>query len=138
MAGAQPPWSLKMTVPMELGISTVDIDRMLKYYTEVLGLKLVADVKTPPEMSTRAGATPYGYRIVRLQTPYGERIKLVQAGKPPKLNEVPNYVCERQGFVYLTFIIADLDGVMKRLKEHGVKLLSGGEKVEVRPGVFAI
>jgi lactoylglutathione lyase len=110
MAGAQPPWSLKMTVPMELGISTVDIDRMLKYYTEVLGLKLVADVKTPPEMSTRAGATPYGYRIVRLQTPYGERIKLVQAGKPPKLNEVPNYVCERQGFAYLTFIIADLDG----------------------------
>jgi lactoylglutathione lyase len=138
MAGAQSSWSLKMTVPLELAISTVDIDRMLKYYTEVLGLKLVADVKTASEMSSRTGSTPYGYRIVRLQTPYGERIKLVQAGKPPKLNEVPNYVCERQGFVYLTFIIADLDGVMKRLKEHGVKLLSGGEKVEVRPGVFAI
>ncbi|MGD0627382.1 MAG: VOC family protein [Thermodesulfobacteriota bacterium] len=137
-AGAQPSWSLKMTVPMELSISTVDIDRMLKYYTEVLGLKLVADVKAGPEMSIRTGATPHGYRIVRLQTPYGERIKLVQAGKPPKLNEVPNYVCERQGFASLTFVIADLDGVIKRLKEHGVKLLSGGEKVEVRPGVFAI
>ena len=67
-----------------------------------------------------------------------KEIKLVQAGKPPKRNEVPNYVCERQGFASLTFVIADLDGVIKRLKEHGVKLLSGGEKVEVRPGVFMI
>ena len=138
MAGAESSWSLKMTVPLEFGISTVDMDRMIKFYTEVLGLKLVADVKVPPEMSTRTGATPHGYRIVRLQTPYGERIKLVQAGKPPKLSEVPNYVQERQGFAYLTFVIADLDGVIKRLKEHGVKLLSGGEKVEVRSGVFAI
>ena len=92
MAGAESSWSLKMTVPLEFGISTVDMDRMIKFYTEVLGLKLVADVKVPPEMSIRTGVTPHGYRIVRLQTPYGERIKLVQAGKPPKLNEVPSYV----------------------------------------------
>ena len=83
-AGAQPSWSLKMTVPMELSISTVDIDRMLKYYTEVLGLKLVADVKAGPEMSTRTGATPHGYRIVRLQTPYGERNQVGAGGKAAK------------------------------------------------------
>ena len=84
------------------------------------------------EMSRRTGATPDGYRIVRLQTPYGERIKLVQAGSPPKQAEPPASVFGRQGFAYLTFVIADLDGMIKRLKDHRVKLLSDGEKVEVR------
>jgi len=131
-------WQLKMTVPLEFGISTVDIDRMIKFYTEILGLKLVADNYVSPEMSSRTGATPHGYRIVRLQTPYGERIKLVQAGLPPKQEEPPSYVYERQGFAYLTFIIADLDGMIHRLRDNGVKLLSGGEKIEVRPGVYTI
>ena len=137
-ASAQQAWSLKMVVPLEPGIVCIDIDRMLKFYVGVLGLKLVADARTTPEMSKRFGATPYGYRIVRLQTPYGERIKLVQPNEqPPKQNPVPEWVYERQGFAYLTFVIADMKGVVTRLKEHGVKLLSD-EPVEVRKGVFAL
>lgn len=137
-AKAQQSWSLKMTVPLEPGIVCNDIDRMLKFYVGVLGLKLVADAKTTPELSTRFGATPYGYRIVRLQTPYGERIKLVQPNQdPPKPNPVPKWVYERHGFAYLTFVIADMKEVVKRLKENGVKLLVD-DPVEVRPGVFAL
>jgi lactoylglutathione lyase len=131
-------FSLKMTVPLEPGIVCIDIDRMLKFYVDVLGLKLVADAKTTPELSKKFGATPYGYRIVRLQTPYGERIKLVQPNEqPPKQNPVPRWVYERQGITYLTFVIADMKAVVKRLKEHGVKL-HVDEPVEVRPGVFAL
>jgi lactoylglutathione lyase len=136
-ANAQQSWSLKMAVPLEPGIVCIDIDRMLEFYTGVLGLKLVSDAETTPEMSKRSGATPYGYRIVRLQTPYGERIKFVQPVKPPKQNPVPEWVYERQGFAYLTFVIADMKGVIKRLKERGVKLLSD-EPVEVRKGVFVL
>ena len=58
-----------------------NIEAMLQFYTGVLGLKLVGDAKTTPELSARFGATPHGYRIVRLQTPYGERIKLVQPNR---------------------------------------------------------
>jgi len=115
----------------------IDIDRMLDFYTGALGLTLVSDAKTTPEMSRRSGATPDGYRIVRLQTPYGERIKLVQPRKPPKQNPVPEWVHERQGFAYLTFVIADMKEVISRLKEHGVKLLSD-ETVEVRKGVYVL
>jgi len=136
-ANAQRPWSLKMVAPLELGIVCIDIDHMLEFYTGALGLKLVSDAETTPEMSKRFGATPYGYRIVRLQTPYGERIKLIQPGKPPEQNPVPEWVYERQGFAYLTFVIADMKGVIKRLKEHGVKPLSD-EPVEVRKGVFGL
>ncbi len=52
-------------------------------------------------------------------------------------NPVPEWVYERQGFAYLTFVIADLSEVGKRLKEHGVKLASA-EPVGVREGVFAL
>ncbi len=138
MANDRPSWQMKMTVPLEFGISAMDIDRMIKFYAETLGLQLVGDNYVPAEMSIRTGATPHGYRIVRLQTPYGERIKLVQAGSPPKQNQGVSHVLERQGLAYLTFVIADLEGIIKRLRDHGVRLLSGGEKVEVRPGVYAI
>ena len=131
-------WQLKMTTPLEVGISTVDIEQMIRFYTEVLGLKLIADNKVAPEMSTLTGATPSGYRIVRLQTPFGERVKFVQTGNPTPVTKRPRYVMERQGLAYLTFVIADLDTTIERLKEHHVMLLSEGRKVEVRSGVFAI
>lgn len=137
-AGAQSSWSLKMTVPLEPGIVCNNIDTMLKFYTGVLGLRLVADAQTTPEMSTKFGATPHGYRIVRLQTPFGERIKLVQPNQDaPKPNPVPKWAYERHGLAYLTFVITDMKDVVTRLKENGVKLLVP-EPVEVRPGVFAI
>lgn len=135
-AGHQ-PWSLKMTVPLEPGIVCNHIEAMLEFYTGVLGLKLVGDAKATPELSARAGATPHGYRIVRLQTPYGERIKLVQPNQdPPPPRAVPRWVHERHGLAYLTFVIADIQDVLRHLKAHGVKLL-GEEPIEVRPGVFA-
>ena len=137
-AVAQPAWSLKMIVPLEAGIVCHDIDVMLKFYTEVLGLKLVSDDKTIPALSTRFGTTPHGYRIIRLQTPYGERIKLIQPNQDaPAPEAVPRWVYERQGLSYLTFIIPDMPDVMTRLKAHGVKMMSDGP-VEVRPGVSAV
>ena len=137
-ADARPAWSLKMTVPLEVGIVCRDIELMLKYYTEVLGLKLASDDKTIPELSTRFGVTPHGYRIIRLQTPYGERIKLIQPNQnAPAPNAVPRWVYERHGMSYLTFIVPDMPAVVARLRAHGVKMMSDGP-VEVRPGVSAI
>jgi lactoylglutathione lyase len=130
--------SLKMMVPLEPGIVCHDIEQMLKFYVGVLGLNLVADANAEPDKSKHLGATPNGYRIVRLQTPYGERIKLVQPNKqPPTPSPVPEWICDRHGFAYLTFVIKELSRVVKHLKEYGVKLISD-EPVEVRRGVFAI
>jgi catechol 2,3-dioxygenase-like lactoylglutathione lyase family enzyme len=133
---AQQFWSLKMVAPLEPGIVCVNIDRMLSFYAGVLGLKLVSDAEATPEMSTRFRATPHGYRVVRLQTPYGERIKLVQTKVPPKENPVPEWVYERQG-TYITFIIADMKEVVERLTEHGVRFVSEAP-IEVRKGFLAL
>jgi lactoylglutathione lyase len=133
-----PSWSLKMMAPLEPGIVCSDIEKMLKFYVGILGLKMVADAHTEPEMSRHLGGTPYVYRIVRLQTPYGERIKLVQPNKnPPNPNPVPQWLYDRHFFAYLTFIIEEISAVAKHLKKEGVKLISE-EPIEVRKGVFAL
>jgi len=128
---------LKMVAPLEPGIVCIDMERMLKFYTEVLGLKLVSDAETTPEMSTKFRATPHGYRIVRMQTPYGERVKLVQPKVPPVQNPVPEWVYQRHGLAYFTFIIGNMSEMVARLKAYKVKLVSEAP-VEVRPGVFAL
>lgn len=137
MAG-QSSWSLKMVAPMEVAISVKDMDKMLQFYTEVLGLKKFADNEVPPEMTTRVGQTRHGLRVVRLLTPYGEMVRLIQTGNPPQPKGVPQYIFDRHGLIYVSFLVADLDGVLKRLRENSVELVSGDHKIEVRPGVFVV
>ena len=127
-----------MVSPLEPGIVCVDIDRMLDFYTSILGLKFVSDAEATAAMSTEFGTSPYGFRIIRLQTLYGERIKLVQPKTVlPKQSHVPDWVFEGQGIAYITFVIADVHEVAGRLKEHHVELMSK-EPVEIRKGITAI
>ncbi len=131
-------WSLRMVSPLEPGIVCVDIDRMLEFYTEIVGLKFVSDAEASVEMSTEFGTSPNGFRIIRLQTPYGERIKLVQPKKIlPHKSPVPEWVFEGQGIAYITFVIVDVQEVATRLKKYSVELMSKGP-VEIREGITAI
>jgi catechol 2,3-dioxygenase-like lactoylglutathione lyase family enzyme len=137
-SNAAQPWQLKMTAPLEVGIVCVDLDRMLKFYTEVVGLKKVADAETPPEMSKLARSAPNGYRIVRMQTPYGERIKLIQPKvESPKRAPVPKWAFLRAGVAFTTFLVDDMDAVVTQLRANKVKLVSENA-IQVRPGVFAL
>lgn len=127
-----------MVTPIEPGIVCIDIDRMLQFYTEVLGLKFATDAEASPEMSTAFGTGPHGFRIIRLQTPYGERIKLVQPKQTVlKKSPVPDWVFERQGIAYITFIVVDVQEVTLRLKKYSVELMSK-DPVEIRRGITAI
>jgi lactoylglutathione lyase len=135
---AKPSWSLRMVAPLEPGIVCIDIDRMFAFYTGVLGLQFATDAEALPEMSTRFGTGPHGFRIIRLQTPYGERIKLIQPRKTVlRQRENPDWVFERQGIAYITFVVPDVHEVVARLKEHSVDLVSEGP-VPIREGITAI
>ena len=134
---ANQSWRLPEVSPIEPGIVCVDIERMIRFYTTVMGLEVVNDADTAPELSARFGATPDGYRIVRLQTSLGQKVKLVQPKISPRKNLLPQWVFERQGIAYLTFVVSDLDDVVARLKAEGVRLISE-EVVEIRKGIFAI
>jgi predicted enzyme related to lactoylglutathione lyase len=136
--GSDQHWSLQMAAPLEPGIVCVDLERMFNFYTEVLRLRFATDAEASAEMSTRFGTGPDGFRIIRLQTSYGERIKLVQ---PKKMNlpsiPVPEWVFARPGIAYLTFIVPEIQDIMERLKEFGVMRMSE-EAIEIRKGITAI
>ncbi len=135
---AKESWSLRMVAPLEPGIVCIDIERMFNFYTAVLGLRFATDAEASPEMSTKFGTGANGFRIIRLQTPYGERIKLVQPKKTVlKPSQVPDWVFERQGIAYITFVIVDIHEVVVRLRKHRVDLVSEGP-VEIREGITAI
>jgi lactoylglutathione lyase len=131
-------WTLKTVAPLEPGIVCADLDSMLGFYEKVLGFEMVSDAEATPEMSAQFGASPVGYRIVRLQTPYGERIKLVQTKASMKVQrELPEWIFERHGLAYITFIVSDVDEVAIRLREQRVRLINK-EPIEVRKGFHAL
>ena len=69
--------------------------------------------------------------------PYGERIKLVQPKVLPTQSPVCDYVYERHGYAYLTFIVGNMKELLARLTAQNLKVVSDG-LVEVRKGVFAL
>lgn len=128
--------TLHMTVPMEVGICCQDLNALLAFYTDVVGLTLVNRVSVPADKARATGLTAHGYDVARLQTPYGERIKLLQPSVAPETAVRGAAILDRQGASYLTFIVRDLPGVVRALQGRGVVFDSAPAPMEVRPGTW--
>ncbi|SDE99768.1 VOC family protein [Limimaricola pyoseonensis] len=128
---------MRMTAPMEAGLAVRDLDRMLAFYREAFGFETVADVHVPAEKARAAALSRGGYRVVRLQTPRGERIKLLAPDTPPAARPEPTeMILDRADGAYLTFIVDDLGDVVARAVAAGARPMTGDDPVEVRPGTY--
>ncbi|WP_246479615.1 VOC family protein [Kaustia mangrovi] len=128
---------MKMTAPIEIGICCRDLDRLMAFYVDVLGCQAVNDIHVPPKKAADASMAEGGYRVARIQTPRGERLKLIQpAGGPRDGQAAERWILARGGIAYITFIVDDLKAMNARLKEAGVAFLTGEDPVEVRPETF--
>lgn len=127
---------LDMAAPLEVGLCCADLDRLLEFYVGVLGLALVNRVTVPADKAAATGLSPHGYEVARLQTPYGERLKLLQPAAPPQVAGATAAILDRRNASYLTFIVRDLAGLAARLAERGVAFDSQPAPMEVRPGTW--
>ena len=127
---------LNMIAPFEIGICVGDLATMIPFYRDVLGFKLISEIDVPADKSNDAGFTTSGYRIVRMQTNYGERIKLVQPVMTPGARGSGEEVLSNKGNVFLTFIVDDLKNTVSRVKATGAPMRTTGNIMEVRDGVF--
>ena len=127
---------LKMIAPFEIGVCVEDLDVMIGFYQNVLGLKLVSEIDVPADKSCDAGFTSSGYRIVRMETNYGERIKLVRPVANPGARRSGEEVLSNRGNVFLTFIVDDLKSTVARVRETCAPMRTSGDIMEVRDGVF--
>lgn len=127
---------MNMVVPMEVGIAVRDLGRMRRFYEEVLGFAFISEVVVPPEKSIQAAMHAHGYTAVRLQTPYGERVKLLAPALPPEAKPASEFILDKANAMYLTFIVDDIQAVIDQLLTADVSFMTGPERVEVRPGTY--
>lgn len=122
-----------MQAPLEVGISVRDLPRMVDFYVRVLGCTKVSEVSIPADKSRLNRLSDDGCTVVRVQTSYGERIKLL-AAPSTRISKQTEWLLARTGLAYLTFIIDGIDAWCDRLKSHDVALASN-VPVENRPGL---
>ena len=128
--------SMKMISPLEVGLGVRDLPRMRHFYENALGCQFVSEVAVPADKARQAALSDGGYIVVRLQTSYGERIKLLAPVNPPAAVVRSGPILEQPNACYLTFIVDDIDAAIVRLQAHSVEFLTGPTRVEVRPGTF--
>ncbi|HRP22045.1 MAG TPA: VOC family protein [Alicycliphilus sp.] len=125
-----------MISPLEVGLGVRDLPRMRYFYENALGCQFVNEVAVPADKARQAALSDGGYTVVRLQTSYGERIKLLAPANPPAAAVHGGPILDQPNACYLTFIVDDIDAAIARLQAHGVEFLTGPARVEVRPGTF--
>lgn len=129
---------MRMAAPLEVGICCRNLEQLLVFYTDVLGLTLVNTVEVPAEKAAEAHLSDGAYRVARLQTDRGERIKLLQPAAPPAELQPASRILDRANTAYLTFIVPDLRSTLARLLEAGMAIDTGAEPVEVRDGTWLV
>lgn len=126
---------MKMLAPLEIGLSCRDLDSLSAFYRGVLGFAVVGEATVPADKAAQAAMSGGGYRVMRLQTPYGERIKLLQPEHAAAPASPTPRVLDRVGNAYLTFIVEDLAAMLARLQAAGLVPLTGSAPVDIRPGI---
>lgn len=130
---------MRMTAPLEVAIVVEKIERVLPFYTDSLGLGLVEVIEVAGEKAKQLSLTQGSYRLARLQTPAGERVRLVQPSVAPKAPAPFFNTLDVRTTSFLAFFVADLDQILARLRQDpGATLLSGLRPVTVRPGLQTV
>jgi lactoylglutathione lyase len=125
---------MKTQATFEVGIVAADLDALVRFYTGVLDMSVAGDVRVPATTSRKAGLAPDGYRVIRLETDRGDRIKVAATQGGTEAGSADSYAMQRHGLCYLTFLVDDLEILTDRLQRAGVTLGSEGI-VDLRPGV---
>lgn len=128
--------TLKMIVPLEVGIAVQDLTLMRSFYEDVLGFRFVSEVFVPEGNAQKSALSLSGYTVARLQTSYGERLKLLHPANVTASESSPEYILDKPNASYLTFIVDDITATLEQLIAKGVEFMTGDQRVEVRPGIY--
>jgi catechol 2,3-dioxygenase-like lactoylglutathione lyase family enzyme len=115
---------MRQTMPLEVGIPVIDLDRMYAFYTQVLSCTEVRRADIPAALSSSLSVAPDGFINIWLRTPNGEVIKLIRPPVPPAIPPAPEFMSARTGISYLTFYCSDLDEVLAAAEAQGAVLRS--------------
>ena len=113
-----------------VNIVVADLDRMVAFYRDVLGLRVTKQVTISGEwVASVVGLSDVHADVVYLDFEAGPRIELIRYNRPsasrPEGIDRPN----AQGLRHLAFKIDDIEAVVAKLKSAGVRFFSDVRRV---------
>lgn len=121
--------------PLEIGLCVSDMAASLAFYRDGLGFTVVSDIEQPAETARASGLASCAYRVIRLQAPFGERVKLFQPRAVAAAGAAPRTPLDAPGFAFLTVIVADIHAALDELGGR-LRLDQVPAPVELRPGTW--
>mgnify|MGYP006180802405 FL=1 len=94
--------TIHMKAPLEIGISVKDVERAADFYEKALGMQRISEATLAADRAELAGFGPVAFRMVRMQTNHGERIKLLQPTPGPQGDPAAQSILGPAGIAYLT------------------------------------
>lgn len=125
---------MTLAAPTEIGIACRSIDTLLDFYRSAFSFELISRIAVPAALSALTPLDDHGYTVVRLQSPFGERLKLLSPAMTPSRKDQPRpaqNILQAANAVFITFIVDDLSAVRERAIQLGATAM--GEAVQVRP-----
>jgi lactoylglutathione lyase len=114
---------------IDLGVVVSDIDKAVKWYTDVVGFNPVTEFGVPGDFAKQVGLTnsiPAHIHVLALgDGPGATKVKLMQFKQAPGARIDQTYFHSTYGFRYLTIFVKDMPTAMARAAKHGAKPISG-------------
>jgi glyoxylase I family protein len=112
-----------------INIVVDDLENMLRFYTQVLGLNPSKRVTiSGPWIENVVGLKNVVGEVVYLDLPAGPRVELIQY-KPAGANPAHLSESNTRGIRHLAFRVDNIDEIFARLRSAGVKFLSDVQQV---------
>lgn len=112
---------------IDIGMVVSDIEKSVKFYTEVLGLKEVTGFSVPGEYAGKVGLSDnqkLDVRVLTLGDGQGAtKLKLMQFPKVESKKPRNRFIHTTLGVSYITLHVTDTKAAVARLKKHEVKTL---------------
>ncbi len=109
-----------------------DLDRSLRFYTEVLGFELLNRSLRDRDFTERVVGVPGAQiEVAYVQAP-GHRLELIQYHGPDDRGRVDSRACDT-GFAHVAFDVDDIDAVIAAAEKAGVDPLSPPQDLRTGP-----
>lgn len=113
---------------VDVGLCVSDVEKSVKFYTEVLGFRELAAFDAPAQFLTDVGLTKElgaHIQVVALgDGPTATKIKLMQFKTAPGARQDQSYLHSTYGIRYFTISVKDVNASVKHATEHGGKLVA--------------
>lgn len=107
-----------------IALNVIDMDKVVPFYEEVLGLKKIADLEMDGHfLDTVQGKKNMKYRIVKLVSPENFMIEILQSLNHQEKPQTGNCL-QDAGLRHFAYEVEDVDEAYRFIKEKGYETIS--------------